>query len=109
MSRTTFEQLYLSTPFSTPTSSRVSPRAAFQQVLAGDAVLVTREPVHPRLEPLGLSVSELAGVTGPVVLMCANGTLSAFAAEALRRLGAREVRAVEGGFAAWVEAGLPTA
>ncbi|MFQ5845345.1 MAG: molybdopterin-synthase adenylyltransferase MoeB [Planctomycetota bacterium] len=44
----------------------------------------------------------------PVVVFCAAGVRSLFAAEALQRLGYRDVRSMAGGYAAWKEAGLPT-
>ncbi|CAO3447304.1 molybdopterin-synthase adenylyltransferase MoeB [Azospirillum largimobile] len=43
----------------------------------------------------------------PVLLMCAGGTRSLFAAEDLLRLGYEDVRSVAGGFSAWKAAGLP--
>jgi molybdopterin/thiamine biosynthesis adenylyltransferase/rhodanese-related sulfurtransferase/molybdopterin converting factor small subunit len=42
-----------------------------------------------------------------VVLMCAGGTRSLFAAEDLRRLGYRDVRSLAGGFERWKKEGLP--
>ncbi|MFP5513150.1 MAG: rhodanese-like domain-containing protein, partial [Alphaproteobacteria bacterium] len=43
----------------------------------------------------------------PILLMCAGGTRSLFAAEDLLRLGYQDVRSVAGGFSAWKAAGLP--
>lgn len=43
----------------------------------------------------------------PVLVMCQNGQRSAAAASVLRSLGYTEVYIVEGGVAAWVEAGMP--
>ncbi|WP_372397312.1 molybdopterin-synthase adenylyltransferase MoeB [Azospirillum sp. HJ39] len=42
-----------------------------------------------------------------LLLMCAGGTRSLFAAEDLLRLGYGDVRSVAGGFSAWKAAGLP--
>jgi molybdopterin/thiamine biosynthesis adenylyltransferase/rhodanese-related sulfurtransferase len=42
-----------------------------------------------------------------VVLFCQSGARSLFAAEALERIGYRDVRHVAGGFRAWTEAALP--
>ena len=42
----------------------------------------------------------------PVVLYCAGGARSAFAAQALQALGYRDVVSLEGGFGAWKAAGL---
>jgi sulfur-carrier protein adenylyltransferase/sulfurtransferase len=44
---------------------------------------------------------------GPVLLYCAAGARSAFAAEALAQLGYRDVVSLAGGFGAWKAAGLP--
>jgi len=43
----------------------------------------------------------------PLVLMCAGGVRSLFAAEGLTRMGYADVRSLRGGFKAWREAGLP--
>lgn len=43
----------------------------------------------------------------PVLVMCQNGQRSGAAASVLRSLGYTEVYIVEGGVAAWVEAGMP--
>jgi molybdopterin/thiamine biosynthesis adenylyltransferase/rhodanese-related sulfurtransferase len=43
----------------------------------------------------------------PLLVLCAGGTRSLFAAQDLRELGYRDVRSVAGGFAAWKAAGLP--
>ncbi len=42
-----------------------------------------------------------------ILVMCAGGTRSLFAAEDLARLGYHDVRSVAGGFSAWKAAGLP--
>ena len=44
-----------------------------------------------------------------VLVFCQTGMRSLFAAEALQRLGYRDVRNVAGGFRGWAEAGLPVA
>ena len=43
----------------------------------------------------------------PVLVMCAGGTRSLFAAEGLQRLGYRNVVSVTGGFSRWKAEGLP--
>lgn len=43
----------------------------------------------------------------PVLVMCASGVRSLFAASALRQLGYRDVRSVAGGFNRWKDEGLP--
>ncbi|MGQ0613317.1 MAG: molybdopterin-synthase adenylyltransferase MoeB [Planctomycetaceae bacterium] len=45
----------------------------------------------------------------PLLVYCMTGWRSLFAADALLRLGYRDVRSVAGGFTAWVRAGLPVA
>lgn len=43
----------------------------------------------------------------PVMVMCAGGVRSLFAAEALKRMGYRDVRSVAGGFSRWKNEGHP--
>jgi molybdopterin/thiamine biosynthesis adenylyltransferase/rhodanese-related sulfurtransferase len=43
----------------------------------------------------------------PILTLCGSGTRSLLAAEALQRLGYREVRSVAGGFERWKAEGLP--
>ena len=50
---------------------------------------------------------EIPDTARPILLICAGGTRSLFAAEDLKRLGYQEVSSVEGGFSAWKAAGLP--
>ena len=50
---------------------------------------------------------ELTGPDQEVVLMCSEGYSSALSADLARELGLRNVADLEGGFAAWKEAGLP--
>jgi molybdopterin/thiamine biosynthesis adenylyltransferase/rhodanese-related sulfurtransferase len=47
--------------------------------------------------------------TRPLVVYCAGGTRSAFAARTLGELGYTDVRSLAGGFGAWKAAGLPVA
>ncbi len=46
-------------------------------------------------------------VTTPVVLYCASGNRSAFAAESLQKMGYTNVASLIGGFGAWLKAGRP--
>ncbi len=46
-------------------------------------------------------------VAQPVLVMCAGGTRSLFAAEALKQLGYQNVKSVAGGFNRWKNKGLP--
>ncbi|RME46729.1 MAG: molybdopterin-synthase adenylyltransferase MoeB, partial [Deltaproteobacteria bacterium] len=43
----------------------------------------------------------------PIIVYCAGGVRSALAAQALLRLGYRDVRSLAGGFSAWKRAGFP--
>jgi sulfur-carrier protein adenylyltransferase/sulfurtransferase len=43
----------------------------------------------------------------PIILYCAGGNRSAFAAKALHQLGYTDVRSMAGGFSAWKRSGLP--
>ncbi|MBA4066002.1 MAG: sulfurtransferase [Isosphaera sp.] len=44
----------------------------------------------------------------PLVLYCGGGFRSALAADALQKMGYTNVVSMDGGWAAWVKAGLPT-
>ncbi|MBX3442836.1 MAG: sulfurtransferase [Planctomyces sp.] len=44
----------------------------------------------------------------PIVLYCGGGYRSALAADALRRMGYRDVISMDGGWRVWTEAGYPT-
>jgi len=44
----------------------------------------------------------------PIVLYCGGGFRSALAADALQKMGYRNVVSMDGGIRAWREAGLPT-
>ena len=46
-------------------------------------------------------------VSTPVVLYCASGNRSAFAAESLQKMGYANVASLAGGFGAWLKAGRP--
>lgn len=49
----------------------------------------------------------ISDLNHPVVVMCAGGVRSLFAAETLKRMGYRDVRSVAGGFSRWKNEGLP--
>lgn len=109
---------------------RLSPRAAYQAVLWGDAVIVDVRPaaqrtaqgeVDPRLHPVVVERVDLewrldprsaarlpqASYDLPVVVLDAEGTTSSLAAESLQRLGVHAATDVVGGFAAWRRQGMP--
>ncbi len=109
---------------------RIGPRAAFQDVLHGRAVLVDIRPALQRevegevaayLRPLVVERNVLewrfdprhearlpeAGFDARVVVLCQEGYTSSLAADALVRLGVWRATDVIGGFAAWRQAGMP--
>jgi rhodanese-related sulfurtransferase len=45
--------------------------------------------------------------TAPIVLYCGGGYRSALAADALQKMGYRDVASLEGGWRGWTAAGLP--
>lgn len=73
--------------------------------VAGGSPVGARWVVRGFLE---LQIEEHAADLGtPLVLMCASGIRSLFAADDLRRLGYRDVRSMIGGFDRWKNDGLP--
>ena len=97
----------------------VSPGEAHEARAAGAVLIDVREPdeiaqgtpegalriVRGFLE---LRIEEaVSDLETPIVLMCAGGSRSLFAADDLRRLGYTRVSSLAGGFAAWQRAGLP--
>jgi rhodanese-related sulfurtransferase len=110
--------------------ARVSPRAAYQELLHGRAVLVDIRPAAQRaqegevatlLRPLVVERNVLEWRFDPrhearlpvasadlrVLVLCQEGYTSSLAADALLRIGVRRATDVVGGFRAWREAGLP--
>lgn len=113
-------------------ASRLSPRAAFQEVLWGRATLVDIRPeaqraqegspsaslspvtierglLERRLDPRSAARLPIASPDLRVIVLCQEGWLSPAAAAALARLGVRHAADVIGGFAAWRSLGLPVA
>lgn len=111
---------------------RLSPRAAFQEVLHRRGLLVDIRPdvqraaegvVHPSLGPLVVERNVLewrfdprqdarlpqAGFDTRVIVLCQEGYTSSLAADALVRLGVVRATDVVGGFAAWRGTGMPVA
>ena len=114
------------------TYERVSPRAAYQLVLHGRAVLVDIRPeaqrraegeVDPALRPVVIERNVLewrldprssarlrwTSFETPVLVLCQEGYASSLAAASLVRLGLTRATDVVGGLRAWREAGLPLA
>lgn len=73
------------------------------------ALVVERNVLEWRLDPAG--EHRLPEATGPdlrVVVVCQEGYASSLAAATLRELGLHRATDLDGGFAAWAAAGLPT-
>ena len=110
--------------------ARISARAAFQELVTGDALLVDIRPAAQRAAEgevaswLPLRVIERnvlewrfdprsdaripeASYDRRVIVLCQEGYTSSLAADALQRLGIRNATDVVGGFAAWRAAGMP--
>ena len=97
----------------------LTPERAHALALEGAALVDVREPDEvAQGSPLGalrivrgfleLRIEDAVPESDtPVLVMCAGGVRSLFAAEDLKRLGYSDVRSVVGGFNAWKEAGLP--
>jgi rhodanese-related sulfurtransferase len=97
----------------------VDPKQAFAHSQNGSTLIDVRENdemsqgVASTASRLGrgfleLKVEQLVPDLGkPVILMCASGVRSLFAAESLRQLGYEDVSSVRGGFNAWKRQGLP--
>ena len=111
---------------------RISPRAAYQLLVDGRAVLVDIRPeaqrraegeVHPALRPVVIERNVLEWRLDPrggarlpwvtaatrVLVLCQKGYASSLAAATLVRLGLDGATDVVGGLRAWREAGLPLA
>jgi molybdopterin/thiamine biosynthesis adenylyltransferase/rhodanese-related sulfurtransferase/molybdopterin converting factor small subunit len=98
---------------------QISPSEAEAEQRRGGVLLDVRESDEiaqgsPRdAKRIGRSYLELRiedaapDLTQPLLVMCASGTRSLFAADDLLRLGYRDVRSVSGGFNRWKSEGLP--
>ncbi len=99
----------------------VAPEEAYRLAQQGSATLLdVRDPEELAAgSPLGavrlgrsfleLKVEDaIPGLHNPVLVLCASGIRSLFAAESLLQLGYQDVRSVAGGYEAWKRTGLPT-
>jgi molybdopterin/thiamine biosynthesis adenylyltransferase/rhodanese-related sulfurtransferase len=98
---------------------QVAPEEAYRLAQGRATLLDVRDPEElaagsPRgAVLLGRSCLELKvedaipGTQDPVLVLCASGVRSLFAAESLLRLGYRDVRSIAGGYEAWKRAELP--
>lgn len=105
---------------------RVAPKDAFDELAAGKAVVLdVREPVEWEQHiagavqvPCGLLEFAVDPTSprhkaeldpaGRTIVYCRSGARAALAALTLKTLGYENVANLDGGFAAWTEAGLPT-
>jgi molybdopterin/thiamine biosynthesis adenylyltransferase/rhodanese-related sulfurtransferase len=99
---------------------QVAPEEAYRLAQGSATLLDVRDPEEladgsPKgALRLGRSFLELKvedaipGMHDPVLVLCASGVRSLFAAESLLRLGYQDVRSVAGGYEAWKRAGLPS-
>jgi rhodanese-related sulfurtransferase len=82
-------------------------RAEFGEIPG--AVIVERNNLEWRLDPAGSHrLPEAEDPNRVVVVVCQEGYASSLAAASLLNLGRRAVTDLDGGFAAWKRAGLPT-
>ena len=82
-------------------------RAEFGEVPG--ALVVERNNLEWRLDPAGSHrLPEADDPDRPVIVMCQEGYASSLAAASLLGLGRTGVTDLDGGFAAWKAAGLPT-
>ncbi len=99
--------------------TEVDTTGAAERIAAGALVLDVREPdeydagalagaVHiPRGHLEAQVESKLTDKTAPVVVYCAGGVRSAFAARTLQELGYADVVSMDGGFGRWKDEGRP--
>jgi rhodanese-related sulfurtransferase len=74
-----------------------------------DALVVERNNLEWRLDPGGSHrLPEAEDPDRPVVVICQEGYASSLAAASLIGVGRTAVTDLDGGFAAWKRAGLPT-
>jgi rhodanese-related sulfurtransferase len=86
-------------------------RPAAQRVAEGEvpgALVVERNVLEWRFDPSSDARLPIAAYDLVVIVLCQEGYTSSLAAVALQDLGIRHATDVAGGFAAWVEADLPT-
>jgi sulfur-carrier protein adenylyltransferase/sulfurtransferase len=95
----------------------VSPETAAEHIAAGHTVLDVREPdeyaegaiagaIHiPRGHLEAQIESRISDKTTPVVVYCAGGVRSAFAAATMQELGYATVESMDGGFGRWKDEG----
>jgi len=86
-------------------------RPAAQRAAEGEvpgALVVERNVLEWRFDPTSDAALPMADDDLRVLVLCQEGYTSSLAAAALLDVGVRRATDVEGGFAAWRAAGLPT-
>ncbi len=82
-------------------------RAEFGEIPG--AFIIERNVLEWRLDPEGSHrLPEAEDPDRPVVIICQEGYASSLAAASVMTVGRSAVTDLEGGFAAWARAGLPT-
>jgi rhodanese-related sulfurtransferase len=87
-------------------------RPAAQLAAEGEvpgALIVERNVLEWRFDPASSARLPQASYDLQVIILCSEGYTSSLAAAALQDLGVSRATDVEGGFAAWRDAGLPFA
>ncbi len=83
-----------------------------QRIVEGEvpgAIIIGRNVLEWRLDPRSdARIATLARPDAKIIVMCSEGYASTLAAASLRRLGLDGATDLDGGFAAWKTAGLPT-
>jgi rhodanese-related sulfurtransferase len=85
-------------------------RPALQRRLHGEiaaAQVIERNVLEWRLDPNSGASLPWASYDAEVIVLCQEGYASSLAAESLQQLGIPGATDLEGGFAAWKDAGLP--
>jgi len=81
----------------------IRPAEQSAQCSASSACRISRDKLELQIEGVAADASQ------SLVLMCASGVTSLFAADSLLRMGYGEVYSVDGGFTRWQQEGLPVA
>jgi len=87
-------------------------RSLEQRIVEGEipaAMIIGRNVLEWRCDPRSEArIPALARPDARLIIMCSEGYASTLAAASLRRLGLPDVTYLDGGFQAWLAAGLPT-
>jgi rhodanese-related sulfurtransferase len=90
----------------------IDTRPAAQRAGSGEvpgAILIERNVLEWRLDPTcPYHHQAVTGADQDIIIMCQEGYSSSLAAATLRELGLSRATDLEGGYLAWLQAGLPT-